>query len=265
MLATRSARVVPVDLIAKIFGEEIKLWSFSICIFLRPLGRSGCSEHLVPKHPRCTALLEYIIKSEPELMLGVCSQFAVLVLMFEEGRTVSVVTGLAFYCFKFYELKSCCLLYMCVLQGHGAAREDIAWRITRDSLLKSRGSSVSIVTTLRALRPRYCSQKVGKGLFLFTTTSRPTVGPTQPPVQWVRGALCLELKRPWHEGNHSPSCSAEIKNAWNCTSTPPYVLIACFLITGTVLPFVGWVGPFRVLCLRLIKQEDNFTSALSEG
>jgi hypothetical protein len=29
----------------------------------------------------------------------------------------------------------------------------------------------------------------GLGIFLFTTMSRPAVGPTQPPIQWIPGAL----------------------------------------------------------------------------
>jgi hypothetical protein len=31
----------------------------------------------------------------------------------------------------------------------------------------------------------------GLGIFLFTTTSKPAVVPTQPPIQWVPGALSL--------------------------------------------------------------------------
>jgi hypothetical protein len=31
----------------------------------------------------------------------------------------------------------------------------------------------------------------GLGIFLFTITSRTTLGPTQPPTQWVTGALSL--------------------------------------------------------------------------
>jgi len=27
----------------------------------------------------------------------------------------------------------------------------------------------------------------GHGMFLFTTASRPALGPTQPPIQWIRG------------------------------------------------------------------------------
>jgi hypothetical protein len=41
--------------------------------------------------------------------------------------------------------------------------------------------------------------KAGVGL-----TSKPALGPTHPPIQWVPGALSLEVKRPGHEGNHLP-------------------------------------------------------------
>jgi hypothetical protein len=50
--------------------------------------------------------------------------------------------------------------------------------------------------------------------------------PTQPPIQWVLGALLLGLKRPSREADHSPPSSAEMKNAWNYTSTPQYALKA---------------------------------------
>jgi hypothetical protein len=61
----------------------------------------------------------------------------------------------------------------------------------------------------------------GLGIFLFSTTSRTALGPTQPPIQWVPGVLSLGVKRPGCEAGRSPPSSAEVKNAWRCTSTPP--------------------------------------------
>jgi hypothetical protein len=59
------------------------------------------------------------------------------------------------------------------------------------------------------------------GFFLFTTMSRPVLGPTQPPFHRVPGALSLEVEQLGHEFNHLPPSSAKIKNAWSYTSTPP--------------------------------------------
>jgi hypothetical protein len=39
----------------------------------------------------------------------------------------------------------------------------------------------------------------GLGIFLFSTVSRTTLGPTQPPIQWVPGDLSLGVKRPGRE------------------------------------------------------------------
>jgi hypothetical protein len=64
----------------------------------------------------------------------------------------------------------------------------------------------------------------GLGIFLFITTSRPALGPTQP-VQWVPGALSLGVKRPGRE-DHSPPSSAEVKNARSYTFTPQYTFMA---------------------------------------
>jgi hypothetical protein len=58
-----------------------------------------------------------------------------------------------------------------------------------------------------------------RGIYLFTTASRPALGPTQPPLQWVPGATSLGVKRPGREADHSLPSSADVKNAWNHTST----------------------------------------------
>jgi hypothetical protein len=47
---------------------------------------------------------------------------------------------------------------------------------------------------------------------LFCTESRPALGPTQPPIQWVLEAVYPEVKRPGLEADHSPLSSSEVKN-----------------------------------------------------
>jgi hypothetical protein len=51
----------------------------------------------------------------------------------------------------------------------------------------------------------------GLGIFLFSTVSKTALGPTQPPIQWVPGALSLGVKRSEREADHSPPFSAEVK------------------------------------------------------
>jgi len=51
----------------------------------------------------------------------------------------------------------------------------------------------------------------GSGIFLFTTASRTDLGPTQPPIQWVPGALSLGVKRRGREAANSPTSRAEVR------------------------------------------------------
>jgi hypothetical protein len=39
------------------------------------------------------------------------------------------------------------------------------------------------------------------------------LGPTQPPIQWVPGALSLAVKRPGREADNSPPSSTEVKES----------------------------------------------------
>jgi hypothetical protein len=50
----------------------------------------------------------------------------------------------------------------------------------------------------------------GGKIFLFSTASRSTPGPSQPPIQCVRGVLSSGLKRPGIEVDHSPPSSVHI-------------------------------------------------------
>jgi hypothetical protein len=45
------------------------------------------------------------------------------------------------------------------------------------------------------LDDRGFESRQGLGIFLFTIVSRPALGPTQPPIQWVSGVLSLGIKR----------------------------------------------------------------------
>jgi hypothetical protein len=65
---------------------------------------------------------------------------------------------------------------------------------------------------------------VGSRIF-FSKSSRLALGSTQPPIQWVPGALSPGVKRPGREADHSPPTSAEVKKMWIYTSTPPYTFM----------------------------------------
>jgi hypothetical protein len=69
---------------------------------------------------------------------------------------------------------------------------------------------------------------VGSGwkFFHLTTASRPALGPTQPPIQWVQGDLSMGVERLGCEADHSPPLNAEVKNACSYISTPQYAFMA---------------------------------------
>jgi hypothetical protein len=77
---------------------------------------------------------------------------------------------------------------------------------------RSRDTSVSIVTRLRAGRPRPDSRQ-GQGYFPFGTASRPAL----EPIQWVPGSFPPRVKLQRRETDHSPTFSAEV-NAWSFTT-----------------------------------------------
>jgi hypothetical protein len=70
-------------------------------------------------------------------------------------------------------------------------------------------------------------------IFLFTTASRPTLEPIQPPIQWVPRYLSLWVKWPEREVGRSSPSSAEIVNVWSYTSIPPVCLYGVVLSWST--------------------------------
>jgi hypothetical protein len=63
-------------------------------------------------------------------------------------------------------------------------------------VISSQDSSVGIATGygLRAGRPELYSPQAQE-IFLYFTASRPALGPTQPPIQWVSGPLSPRARR----------------------------------------------------------------------
>jgi hypothetical protein len=70
---------------------------------------------------------------------------------------------------------------------------------------------------LRARRSEDRGSIPGGGWEFFSSTPcpYPVLGPTQPLIQWVQGALSLGVKPSWSNADQSPSSSAEVKNAWS--------------------------------------------------
>jgi hypothetical protein len=73
--------------------------------------------------------------------------------------------------------------------------------------------------------PRCRRSTPGRGkTFLLSTSTRPALRSTQPPIQWVPEPLSPRVKRQGRVDDQSPT-SADVKNTWIYTSTPPYVFI----------------------------------------
>jgi hypothetical protein len=93
--------------------------------------------------------------------------------------------------------------------------------------IRSQDSVVGIATGLLAGRSRGQSSSPGMVKnFQFSISSRPTLGPSQPPNQCAPGDLSLWVKRPGREADHSPPASAEVKKIWIYTSTLPHAFMA---------------------------------------
>jgi len=63
--------------------------------------------------------------------------------------------------------------------------------------IRSRASSIRLLSSkLEWLDDRGFESRQGLGIFIFTTPSRPVLGPIQLPIRWVPGVLSLWVKRP---------------------------------------------------------------------
>jgi hypothetical protein len=96
----------------------------------------------------------------------------------------------------------------------------------------------------------------GLGIFLFTNASRTALGPTQPPIQWVPGALSLGVKRPRREADHSSPSSAEVKEwveqylhspnrpSWRCAQLKKVVVVVVVVVI--IIIIIIW-SPEKVM------------------
>jgi hypothetical protein len=73
---------------------------------------------------------------------------------------------------------------------------------------------LSGITLSYGMDDRGFESQQGLGIFLFTTASRPALGPTQPAFSPIgtRGSF-PGAKRPGREADHAPPSSDEVKNA----------------------------------------------------
>jgi hypothetical protein len=57
----------------------------------------------------------------------------------------------------------------------------------------------------------------GKRFFFFCTVFMQPLGFTQPPIQWVLGAVPLVVEEPGCEADHSHPSGAKVKKTWICS------------------------------------------------
>jgi hypothetical protein len=86
-------------------------------------------------------------------------------------------------------------------------------------LIRNLDSTVGVVSGY-GLQDREVGVGVLVGSGIFSTSSRPVVGPTQPPIVDTRD------KAAGREACHSHLTSAEVKKMWIYISTPVYAFIA---------------------------------------
>ena len=76
-----------------------------------------------------------------------------------------------------------------------------------------------MASSLRSGRSEVRIQAREKYFYLFSETSRPSLGPNQPPINGHRGSF-QAVQRPGRDVQRSLPSSAEVKNKWSYTFTP---------------------------------------------
>jgi hypothetical protein len=80
------------------------------------------------------------------------------------------------------------------------------WKRERGCLLFQ---DIIVISLGYGLDDREFESRHGVEIYVFTTVSRPSLG----PIQWVPEALSLVIKRPGREAYHSSPSNTEVNNA----------------------------------------------------
>jgi hypothetical protein len=70
----------------------------------------------------------------------------------------------------------------------------------------------------------------GLGIFLLTIASRPVLGPTQPPIEWVTGVISLATKRPGREADTHLHLVQTIRMGGAISPFPQCVFMAWYVV-----------------------------------
>jgi hypothetical protein len=92
---------------------------------------------------------------------------------------------------------------------------------------RSRGSSVSSLTTDWTTGRSGFDPRQGQRIFPLTSVSWRALRPTQPPVRWVPGFFPRGKARQRRDADHSPPSSAQARMSRSYTSSPPSATMAC--------------------------------------
>jgi hypothetical protein len=99
-------------------------------------------------------------------------------------------------------------------------------QVTFIEFYENRRSSVTMVTMLLCGRPENRGSILGRDE-RFSLLHCVWTGSGAHLAYYKMGT---EVTRPEREPDHSPPTSAEVKNAWSYTATPPYVFMALCLV-----------------------------------
>jgi hypothetical protein len=184
-------------------------------------------------YPSCSEEIILVCCFLPDSSLAYCSTLNMEVVFFPEA---SVNYYMATYRYLIEECTVLEMVYSKRLERTDGHRTRSESRIKPFYLKISKVKLSLCLTTVGiatgyGLDDRGVGVRVPVGSRFFSTSSRPALRPSRPPIQWVLGALSPGIKRKGRGTDHSPTASAEVKKMCIYTTTPPYAFTAQCLIS----------------------------------